>query len=69
MKEADIRIIFAANYFDQKRVRSVGDKVGAEVVIVPLFVNGSNEAKDYFSLVDIWVNGLMSAAKKKGLAG
>jgi len=36
---------------------------------VPLFVNGSNEAKDYFSLVDIWVNGLMSAAKKKGLAG
>jgi zinc/manganese transport system substrate-binding protein len=69
MKKADIRIVFAANYFDQKRVRSVGDKVGAEVVIVPLFVNGSNEAKDYFSLVDIWVNGLMSAARKKGLAG
>jgi len=67
MKEADIRIVFAANYFDQKRARSVGDKVGAEVVIVPLFVNGSNEAKDYFSLVDIWVNGLMSAARKKGL--
>lgn len=69
MKKADIRIVFAANYFDQKRARSVGEKVGAEVVIVPLFVNGSNEAKDYFSLVDIWVNGLMSAAKKKGLAG
>jgi zinc/manganese transport system substrate-binding protein len=67
MKEADIRIVFAANYFDQKRVRSVGESVGAEVVIVPLFVNGSSEAKDYFSLVDIWVNGLLSAAKKKGL--
>jgi ABC-type Zn uptake system ZnuABC Zn-binding protein ZnuA len=67
MKEADIRIVFAANYFDQKRVRSVGENVGAEVVIVPLFVNGSSEAKDYFSLVDIWVNGLLSAAKTKGL--
>jgi zinc/manganese transport system substrate-binding protein len=67
MKEADIRIVFAANYFDQKRAHSVGEKVGAEVVIVPLFVNGSNEAKDYFSLVDIWVNGLINAARKKGL--
>lgn len=69
MKAADIRIVFAANYFDQKRARSVGEKVGAEVVIVPLFVNGSHEAKDYFSLVDLWVNGLMNAAKKKGIAG
>jgi len=67
MKEADIRIVFAANYFDQKRARSVGEKVGAEVVIVPLFVNGSKGAEDYFSLVDLWVNGLMNAAKKKGL--
>ena len=67
MKDADIRIVFAANYFDQKRARSVGEKVGAEVVIVPLFVNGSSEAKDYFSLVDIWVNSLTSAARKKGL--
>ena len=67
MKDADIRIVFAANYFDEKRARSVGEKVGAEVVIVPLFVNGNSEAKDYFSLVDIWVNGLISAARKKGL--
>jgi ABC-type Zn uptake system ZnuABC Zn-binding protein ZnuA len=69
MKEADIRIVFAANYFDEKRARSVGESVGAEVVIVPLFVHGSPEATDYFSLVDIWVNGLVSAAQKKGLAG
>ena len=47
----------------------VGEKVDAEVVIVPLFVNGSSEAKDYFSLVDIWVKGLTAAAKKKGLVG
>ncbi|KPK37584.1 MAG: hypothetical protein AMJ65_14250 [Phycisphaerae bacterium SG8_4] len=67
MRDADIRIVFAANYFDQKRARSVGKKVGAEVVIVPLFVNGSSEARDYFSLVDIWVNGLTNAAKKKGM--
>ena len=67
MKDADIRIVFAANYFDQKRARSVGKKVGAEVVIVPLFVNGSSEAKDYFSLVDIWADSLTSAARKKGL--
>jgi len=69
MKEADVRIVFAANYFDQKRAQSVGEKVGAEVVIVPLFVNGSHEAIDYFSLVDLWVNGLVNAAQKKGLAG
>jgi zinc/manganese transport system substrate-binding protein len=69
MKAADIRIVFAANYFDQKRARSVGEKVGAEVVIVPLFVNGSHEAKDYFTLVDLWINGLTNAARNKGITG
>lgn len=67
MHKEDIRIVFAANYFDPKKARAVADAVDAEVVIVPLFVGGVPEADDYFKLVDLWVHGLLQAARKKGM--
>ena len=67
MQKEDVRIVFAANYFDPKKARAVADAVGAEAVIVPLFVGGAPEADDYFKLVDLWVHGLLEAARKKGL--
>ena len=67
MKKEKIGIVFAANYFDGKKARSVADRVGAEAVIVPLFVGGADGAEDYFSLVDTWINGLLEAAKKKDI--
>ncbi len=67
MKERDIRIILAANYFDEQKIRTVAARTDAEAVIVPLYVGGARGAEDYFGLVDLWVDGLLNAAKKKNL--
>ena len=67
MHDDNIRIILAANYFDENKVRTVAKKTGAQAVIVPLFVGGAPGIEDYFQLVDYWVNSLLKAAKNTGL--
>jgi len=67
MREKNIRIILAASYFDEHKVRTVANKTGAQAVIVPLFVGGTPETEDYFQLVDYWINELLAGAKNKGL--
>jgi len=64
MRERKIRIVLAANYFDEQKVRSVADSVGAEAVIVPLYVGGAYGVDDYFKLVDCWTDALLKAADK-----
>jgi zinc/manganese transport system substrate-binding protein len=67
MHDENIRIILAANYFDEHKVRTVANKTGAEAVIVPLFVGGTPGTEDYFKLFDYWVDSLVKAAKNTGL--
>ena len=67
MRTRHIGLILAANYFDEQKVRTVASRVGAEPVIVPLYVGGNEGAHTYFDLVDSWVSSLLSAARKKGL--
>jgi zinc/manganese transport system substrate-binding protein len=67
MKERNIRIILAANYFDEQQVRTVAARTDAEAVIVPIYVGGADETEDYFKLVDFWVGSLLKAAEKKGI--
>lgn len=67
MKERKIKIILAANYFDEHKIRSVSSKVGAEPVIVPLYVGGQDGVDDYFKLTDLWVSSLLNAARKQGV--
>lgn len=67
MQALNVRILLAANYFDEQKIRTVADRVGAEAVIVPLLVGGKKGVDDYFELVDCWVNGLLAAAERKGL--
>ncbi|MCK4793096.1 MAG: zinc ABC transporter substrate-binding protein [Desulfobacteraceae bacterium] len=63
MRKRDIRIILAANYFDEQKVRTVADRTGAKAVVVPLFVGGAPGIDDYFELVDYWTDGLIRAAE------
>ena len=63
MRERDIRIILAANYFDEQKVRTVANRTGAKAVIVPLFVGGAPGVDDYFKLVDYWTAGLIRVAE------
>ncbi len=67
MKARKIKIILAANYFDEHKIRTVAKKVGAEPVIVPLYTDGQEGVDDYFKLVDFWVDALLNAGKKQGL--
>jgi zinc/manganese transport system substrate-binding protein len=67
MHDDNIRIILAANYFDEHKVRTIANRTGAEAVIVPLFVGGVPGTETYFQLVDYWINGLLKAAKNTGL--
>ncbi|RKY09044.1 MAG: hypothetical protein DRP66_03130 [Planctomycetota bacterium] len=67
MKERDIRIILAANYFDEQKIKTVASRTNAEAVIVPIYVGGADGTEGYFKLVDYWVDGLLKAADKKGI--
>jgi ABC-type Zn uptake system ZnuABC Zn-binding protein ZnuA len=69
MREKDVRIILAANYFDEQKIRTIANRVNAEPVIVPLYVGGAAGIDDYFKLVDYWTDGLLEAAQKKNLIG
>jgi zinc/manganese transport system substrate-binding protein len=67
MRARDIKILLAANYFDEQKIRTVAGRVGAEAVIVPLYVGGVPGVDTYFELVDYWIDGLLEAAADKGL--
>jgi len=47
-----IKLIMQANYIDSKFSNIVAGKTGATVLPLPVFVGGTPEAKDYFSLFD-----------------
>ncbi len=61
MKERNIQVILAANYFDKQKVMTVADRTGARPVIAPLFVGGEKGIETYFDLVDYWVDHLVAA--------
>lgn len=67
MRERKIKILLAANYFPHNEVRDIADKVNAEPVIVPFYVEGAAGVNDYFELVDFWVNSLVKAGQLAGL--
>ncbi len=69
MEERNIRLILAANYFDEQKIRTVAGRVGAIPVIVPLYVGGAPGIETYFDLVDAWVEGLLDAAARSGSLG
>lgn len=67
MRERRIQILLSANYFDEEKVRSIAASVGAQPVIVPLYVGGAPGTDDYFALFDHWVDGLVEAARAAGM--
>ncbi len=61
METEGLHVLFAASYFDPKKVESVTRRGGARAVIVPLSPGVHADAFDYFSLVDLWVESLAAA--------
>jgi len=67
MRQRNVRIILAANYFDEQKIRTVASRVNAEAVIVPVYVGGAPGTETYFKLVDYWISGMLKAAESRGL--
>ncbi len=61
MRKNNVKVVLAANYFDENKVRNICDRVGAIPVIVPMYVNGAPGTENVFKLVDYWVEHLRSA--------
>ncbi len=61
MRQEGVRVILAANYFSERKVKDIADKVHAIPVIVPLGVDPAAGINNYFQLVDNWVSQLTRA--------
>jgi len=59
IKNQDIRVLLAANYFEQRKPQLIADRTGIVPVIVPTSVNGEPGVDTYFKLFDSWVSGLL----------
>jgi len=64
MRAEKVKVLFAANYFDENKVKTICAKVGAIPVIVPMTVYGAPNTEDVFKLTDLWVSELNKAFKK-----
>lgn len=60
IKSRQIRVLLAASYFSARQIASIAERTGARPVTVPLGPGDSGPG-DYFSLVDLWIDGLHAA--------
>ncbi|MGD8319039.1 MAG: metal ABC transporter substrate-binding protein [Gemmatimonadota bacterium] len=60
MRNRGFRVLFAANYFDRRKVETVARHGGAVPVLVPLNP-GAGNVETYFDLMDLWVTSLSEA--------
>lgn len=67
MKNHNLKIILAANYFDQQKILTVANRTRATPVIVPLYVGGHTDLDNYIDLMDYWVEHLLQAARQQNL--
>jgi ABC-type Zn uptake system ZnuABC Zn-binding protein ZnuA len=61
IKQNKVKIVLAANYFDQRKIRDIAERINGDAVVVPLSVGGNSQVSSYIHLVDYWVGSLNSA--------
>jgi len=59
MRAEDVRVLIAAVYFDQGKVRTVAERAGAVPVIIPMGVTA--QFPTYWDVVDFWVRTIAEA--------
>ncbi len=64
MRKHKIKVLLSANYFDEQKVKRICDKVDAEPVIVPMYVDGAPNVDNVFKLIDLWIRKLNKAFEK-----
>jgi ABC-type Zn uptake system ZnuABC Zn-binding protein ZnuA len=63
MRQQDAHVVLSANYFDERKVREIAEKIGGIAVIVPLSITEQPGTQTYFELVDYWIQQLIAAFK------
>ncbi|MBN1654377.1 MAG: zinc ABC transporter substrate-binding protein [Deltaproteobacteria bacterium] len=69
MRNQNIKVMLAANYFDVGKVQQVAKRVGAIPVIVALAPGGEKNMNSFFDQFDIWIDRLVKAFEKAGSDG
>ncbi|MBN2801484.1 MAG: zinc ABC transporter substrate-binding protein [Deltaproteobacteria bacterium] len=59
MKKLDVKVVLAANFYNENNVKKICDSVGAKPVIVGFLVDSEKGVDSYFKLVDRWINALL----------
>jgi len=63
MKDHQVKVVLAANYYNESKVMKITHAVGSTPVIVPMSVDGIPEVKTIFQLYDFWIERLIEAYK------
>lgn len=63
MRERNIPVLLASNYFSRSQIRLVAQRTGATAVIVPENTHGAPGVETYFQLMDTWIAELTAAFK------
>ena len=66
IRQEKIRVLMAANYFEQSKPQLIADRTGIIPVIVPTSVKGDAGIDTYFDLMDSWVSRLRDAFVQAG---
>jgi len=66
IRREHIRVLLAANYFEQRKPQLIADRTGIIPVIVPTSVNGEPGINTYFDLMDSWISRLREAFERAG---
>ena len=61
MKREKIKVVLAANYFDQAKVKRVTEMTEAMPVVVALATYGQKDMNTYFDMYDVWIRELVKA--------
>jgi len=59
MRKENIRVLWVADYFDERIPELLAERTGAKFLYVPLYT-GEESTPDYFSLVNGWVQAMRS---------
>ena len=65
MKERQVPVLFATNYYPRSQIEQVAAKTGAAAVVVPENTFGAPGVTTYFDLVNTWVTGLAAGFGRK----
>ncbi len=61
IKENNARVVLTANYFDERKVHEIAERIDGIAVIVPLATEGVPNVNNYFELMDNWIKNLIMA--------